>query len=132
MAMPTEDMLRFVPSAVEGLPGVTEAAVFPDRLELLSEGKWVVIRFREIARWYCGGRLYRPLAWLGLGVRGQPSVADRDWFHSQARRYFRFYTRPVIAVFMPEVPRDLGYGETMFRRLQNVIGLGGHSTCDLG
>jgi hypothetical protein len=132
MATATEESLRFVPSAVEGLLGVTEVAVFPDRLELLSEGKWVVIRFRDIARWYSGGWLYRPLAWLGLGVRGRPSVADRDWFHPPAGRFFRFYSSPPVTVHMPDEPRDLGYGGTMFRRVQNVIGLGGFSTYDLG
>lgn len=43
MATAAQDRLRFVPSAVEGLLGVTEAAVFPDRLALLSEGKWEVM-----------------------------------------------------------------------------------------
>jgi len=73
--MPTEDSLRFVPSAVEGLPGVTEAVVFPDRLELLSGGQWVVIRFGDIARPYSGD------------LEDRPSVADRDWFHPPAGRF---------------------------------------------
>jgi hypothetical protein len=94
MVTHAQDGLRFVPSAVEGLPAVTEAAVFPDRLELLSEGKWVIIRFLDIARWYRHGWLFRPLAQLGLGVRGWPSVADRDWFHPPSGRFFRFFTTP--------------------------------------
>ena len=69
MASTAEPNLRFVPSAVEGLPSVTEAAVFPDRLELLSEGQWVVIRFLHIARWHRWGWLYRPLARLGFGTQ---------------------------------------------------------------
>jgi hypothetical protein len=132
MATAAEDSLRFAPSSVEGLPGVAEAAVFPDRLELLSEGKWVVIRFLDIAGWYRRGWLYRSLARLGFRVRGWPSVADRDWFHPPAGRFFRFYTKPEVTVYMPDEPRELGYGETMFRRVQNVIGLGGFSTFDLG
>jgi hypothetical protein len=132
VAPATENGLRFVPSAVEGLPGVTEVAVFPDRLELLSEGKWIVIRFLDIARWYRRGRLYRLLARLGFGVRGQPSVADRDWFHPPPGRFFRFYIEPTITVFMPDEPRELGYGETMFRRVQDVLRSGGFSTFDLG
>jgi hypothetical protein len=127
-----EDNLRFVPSSVEGLPGVTEAAVFSDRIELLSEGKWVVAHFRDIARWHRWGWLYRPLAWFGFGVRGWPSVADRDWFHPPAGRFFRFYTMPEVTVFMPDEPRELGYSKTMFRRVQNVIELGGFGTVDLG
>ena len=50
MVTAVQDGLRFVPSAVEGLPGVAEVAVFPDRLELLSEGKWVTVRLLDIAR----------------------------------------------------------------------------------
>lgn len=79
MATASKDSLRFVPSEVEGLPNVTEVAVFPDRLELLSEGKCVVVRLLDIARWYRRGWLYRPLARLGFGVWGWPSVADRLW-----------------------------------------------------
>jgi hypothetical protein len=97
MARAPEDSLRFVPSAVEWLPSVTGAAVFPDRLELLSDGNWVVIRFRDIA-WYSGGWLYRPLARLGFQVRGWPSVADRDWFHPPTGRFFRFYTKPEVII----------------------------------
>ena len=60
MARAAQDGLRFVPSAVEGRSAVTEVAVFPDRLELLSEDKWVVIRILDIARWYRHGWLYPP------------------------------------------------------------------------
>ena len=132
MTMTTEGSLRFVPSDVRGLPTVTEAVVFPDRLELLSEGKWIVIRFLDIARWYRRGWLWYPLARLGCGIHGRPSVADRDWFHPPSGRYFEFYTEPAIVVFMPDESRVLGYGETMFRRVQAVIGIGGFCTFDLG
>lgn len=132
MTTATENSLRFVPSAVEGLPAVSEVIVFPDRLELLSDGKWIVIRLLDIARWYRRGWLWYPLARLGCGIHGWPSVADRDWFHPPAGRFFRFYTEPAITVFMPDEPRDLGYGETMFRRVQDIIGRGGFSTYDLG
>lgn len=132
MATAADECLRFVPSAVEGLPNVTEAALFPDRLELLSEGKWVVIRFLDIARWYRRGWLYRLSARLGLGVRGWPCVADRDWFHPPAGRFFRFFTVPPITVFMPDEPRATSYDQTMFRRFQAVLSTGGFSTFDLG
>ncbi len=132
MATAAEDGLRFVPSAVEGLPSVTEAAVFPDRLELLSQDKWVVIRFLDIARWYRRGWLYRPLARLGWGVRGWPSVGDRDWFHPPSGRFFRFFTEPPVTVYMPDEPRDTSYGQTMFRRVQDVMAAGGFVTFDLG
>jgi hypothetical protein len=73
MARAAQDGLRFVPSAVEGLSAITEVAVLPDRLELFSEDKWVVIRILDIALWYRHGWLYPP-ARLGLGARGWPSV----------------------------------------------------------
>lgn len=132
MAIGAENPLRFVPSAVDGLPSVTEAAVFSDRLELLAEGNWVVVRFLDIARWRRSGWLYRSLARLGLRVRGWPSVADRDWFHPPAQRFFRFYTSPAITVYMPDELREMNYSETMFRRVQDVLALGGFSTFDLG
>jgi hypothetical protein len=130
--MAVEGCLRFVPSAVEGLPHVTEAAVFPDRLELLSEGKWVVIRFLDIARWYRGGWIYRPLGRLGWRVRGWPSVADRDWFHPPAGRFFRFYTDPPVTVYMADEPPETNFGQTLFRRVQNVMARGGFGSFDLG
>jgi hypothetical protein len=128
MARAAQDGLRFVPSAVEGLSTVTEVAAFPDRLELLSEDKWVVIRILDIARWYRHGWLYPP-ARLGLGVRGWPSVAERDWFHPPAGRFF---TRPPLTVYMPDEPPETSYGQTMFRRVQDVLAAGGFGTFDLG
>jgi hypothetical protein len=132
MTTPSENGLRFVPSAVEGLPNVTEAAVFPDRLELLAAHQKIVIRFIDIARWHRLGWLYEQLARRGWRVRGWPMVADRDWFHPPAGRFFRFYTDPPITVYLPDEPRDTGYGETLFRRLQDVLILGGFATNDLG
>jgi hypothetical protein len=131
MAAVSEGGLRFVSSRVEGLPSVTEVAVFPDRLELLSADRWVVIRFLDIARWYRRGWLYRPLARLGW-VRGYPSVADRDWFHPPSGRFFRFFTEPPVTVYLPDEPAETGYGQTMFRRVQDVMGAGGFGTFDLG
>ena len=132
MGTATEDSLQFVPSNVEGLPTVTEVAIFPDRLELLSQGKWAVLHFLEIARWYRWGWFFRPLAHLGCGIHGRPSVADRDWFHPPAGRFFRFYSQPAVTVYMPDKPTETGYAQTMFRRVQSVISLGGFTTLDLG
>jgi hypothetical protein len=132
MATAAQDGLRFVPSAVDGSPAVTEAVVFPDRLELLSEGKWVTIRFLDIARWHQFGWLYRLLAWLGFGVRGHPVVADKDWFHPPSGRFFRFFTAPPITVYMPNEPTETNYGQTIFRRVQDVMAVGGFGAFDLG
>jgi hypothetical protein len=97
-----------------------------------SSNNRVVIDFVSIAKWNQCGWLYRSIARLGLGVRGRPSVADRDWFHPPSGRFFRFYTKPVIAVYMPDEPRELSYDQTTFCRIQNVIALGGFCTFDLG
>ncbi len=83
-----EDQLRFVPSAIDGSPSVSEVTLFPDRVELLSEDRFkrlwieigpddqnptpgVVIRFLDIARWYrVGSCFYRLIARFGWGVKG--------------------------------------------------------------
>lgn len=133
VATAPKDGLRFVPSAVEGLPGVTEAAVFPDRLELLSDGKWVIVRFLDIARWHHWlSWLYRPIARLGGRVRGWPMVADRDWFHPPPGRFFRFFSVPPITIYMPDEPPETSYAQTIFRRVQDVMAAGGFGTFDLG
>jgi hypothetical protein len=132
VAIASKDGLRFVPSEVQGLPNVTEVAVFPDRLELLSEGNWVVIRLFDIARWHHCGWLYRPLAQLGFRVRGWPSVADRMWYPRPGVSYFEFYTSPKIVVHVPYYPTDVGHMDTVFQRVKQVMGEGGFSTFDLG
>lgn len=124
--------LRFVPSAVEGLSEVSEVAVFPDRLEIQTGDGPVVIRFLDIARWHRHGWFYRALVLLGFGVRGWACVADKDWFHPPAERFFRFYTKPAITISMPDEPIDAPYGDTLFLRLQEVVRAGGFATFDLG
>jgi hypothetical protein len=132
MTIAAEDGLRFVPSAVEGLAPVNEVILFPDRLELLSDDKCIVIRFLDIARWHRLGWLYRPLARIGLGVHGSPLVADRDWFHPPPGRFFRFYTESPVTVYMPGESPDTNYAQTMFRRAQDVMRSGGFGTFDFG
>ena len=123
--------LRFVPSRVEGLAAASQVVVFPGQLELVSDGKSVVIRFAKIARWPGFGVLWRPLARLGM-VRGFACVADRDWFHMPADRYFRFYTEPAITVFMPHEPAAPGFANSTFCKVNMLIMSRGYSTMDLG
>ncbi len=126
-----EPCLRFAPSRVEGLTDVSEVVVRPDRLELFSEGEWIIIRFADIARWPRPARLWRLLARFRWRPRWLP-VADRDWFHPPRERFFIFYTDPALKVFLTDEDRGIGYGETLFRRVQDVIESGGFHTCDLG
>jgi hypothetical protein len=117
--------LQFVPSRVDGLPSVTEIAVFPDRLELLSEGRWVVIRLDEIAAWPRPRWLWRLRRPCFL------PVGERNWFRAPPDRFFRFFTGPPITVYMPD-KKGVEYGATCFRRLQDVLAEGGFTTYDLG
>jgi hypothetical protein len=123
--------LRFVPSRVEGLPDVSEAIVYPDRLELRSAGEWVVLSFHDMARWPQPVWLRKSLAGFGWRPRWLP-VADRDWFHPPRERFFAFYTRPPVVVFLTDEDRELTYGETLFRRIQDVMLAGGFHSYDLG
>src|SRR5438874_3478882 len=116
--------LRFIPSRVEGLPDVTEVAVYPGRLELLSAGWWVSFRLADIAAWPRPAFLWRRLARLGWRPRWLP-VGERDWFHPPAKRFFRFYTQPRVVIYMPDEPAETGYGSTLFRRVQDVMLEGG-------
>lgn len=125
-------MLEFTPSEVTGLPAVSQIAIFPDRMELCSAGRTTTIRFLDIARWSRWDSFYRLAARLGLGVRGYPAVADRNWFHPPSRRYFRFYTDPPLTIYLANEPEETAYGETLFRHLQDVLAAGGDSTMDLG
>lgn len=128
-----ESRLRFTPSAVRGLRNVTEVNFSTQRLELVSNHNVVVIRYLDIAKWYCRwGKVYRSLARVGGPILGRPYIADRDWFHPPAKRFFRFYTSRPITIFMPDESRELPYEETMFRRVQNIIQCGGVLTYDLG
>ena len=127
----TEECLRFVPSRVEGLPDVTEVAIYPERLELLSAGKWVVIRFVDISKLPRPTWMWKVLSRFGWRPPWLP-VANRDWFHPPRDRFFRFFTSPEIIVFMADEASNIGYGETLFRRVQDVIESGGFNTNDLG
>jgi len=60
------------------------------------------------------------------------SVGSRDWFHPPSNRFFRFRTQPPVVVYTPDEPREIAYGSTLFRRVQDVMLKGDFSTWDLG
>jgi hypothetical protein len=112
------------------MPDVSEVALFPDRLEVNSAGQWVVLRFADMARWPRPAWLWRLLHRAGRRPRWLP-VADRNWFRSPPDRYFAFYTKPRLVVYMPaDEPRE--YEGSHFVRVKNVLAAGGFDTCDLG
>jgi hypothetical protein len=105
--------------------------VYPDRLEFLSAGRWSVFRFTDIAQWPRPVRLWQWLARLGWRPRWLP-VGERDWCHPPSARFYRFYTQPRIAIYMPDEPKETDYGSTLFRRIQNVMREQCFDTWDLG
>jgi hypothetical protein len=123
--------LRFVPSRVEGLPHVSDVVVYPDRVELLSAGRWTVFDFTDIAEWPRPAFLRRSLARLGWRPRWLP-VGERDWFHPPSARFFRFYTQPRVVIYLPDEPQATDYGNTLFRRIQHVMREQRFDTWDLG
>ena len=59
-------------------------------------------------------------------------VGERDRFKSQAERFYRFYTWPNIVIYMPVEPAETDHGDSLFRRVQDVISAGGYGTWELG
>ncbi|HVX63291.1 MAG TPA: hypothetical protein VHC19_21900 [Pirellulales bacterium] len=129
--MPERPGLSFTPSRFEGLPEVTKVAVYPDHLELLSAGAWIVIRFVDIAAWRRPAFLWRWLARLGWRPHWL-LVGQRNWFNAPAERFFRFNTQPRIVIYMPDEPAGTNYANTLFRRVQDIMLAGGFYTWDLG
>ena len=111
--------LRFVPSRVEGLAEVTEVAVFPDRLDLCSAGKWLSFPFAEMAQCPRPAWLWCLLARLRWRQPFLP-VGERDWFRPPTDRFFRFFTTRIV-VYMPDEPAETSYGDAWFRRVQDVM-----------
>jgi hypothetical protein len=47
-------------------------------------------------------------------------------------RFFRFYASPPVTVHLPDEPAATSYGQTLFRRVQEVMANGGFGSADLG
>jgi hypothetical protein len=47
-----------------------------------------------------------------------------------AGRFFRFFTQPSLTVYMPDEPPETSYGQTLFRRVHDVLAQGGFATFD--
>jgi hypothetical protein len=127
---PQDHTLRFVPTRVGGVADVTEVAVFPDRLELVSDEKRLSFPYCDMARWPQPRWLWRLLSWIGIRPGWLP-IGERDWFHPPNERYIRFYATPPMTIYIPDDPHTV-YHLTLFRRIQNMIAAGGYSTFDLG
>jgi hypothetical protein len=109
---------------------VTEVAVHSDRLEFLSNGGWLSIQLFDIAEWPRPRWLWRSLGLLGLRPRSL-MVGEREFCRPASERYFRFFTRPPLTIYMPDEPEGTSYGNMLFRRIQDELSLGGFHTFDL-
>ncbi|WP_145259045.1 hypothetical protein [Calycomorphotria hydatis] len=123
--------IQFSPSKVEGVTGVTEVAIYGDRIELIGEQETLSYAFYEFARWPKPVVLWKLLRVLGVQNR-PPIVAEKDWFHPPAEMYIEFYTKPRIKVFMPLDESKEPYADSYFFRIQEVILSGGYTVYDLG
>jgi hypothetical protein len=122
-----EECVRFSPPEVDGLPDVSEVAIFPDRLEVLTAGRWIAFWFDSIGR----KQESRAASWLKrlLGRAPWPTlVGEREFCTS--RRYVAFYTSPKLKIYTP-ADSDVPYGETFIFRINAVLAKRGYSTCDL-
>ena len=122
--------VQFTPSRSEGLPDVGEVVVFPDRIEVETEGRWVKFAFADIAR----PQEPRAISLLKrvLGKTPWPLlVADRDWFHPPKDRFFLWYTDPPLKTCMPQ-DETQDYDTSYFARIRRVVQSGGFATYDLG
>ena len=124
-------MFSFVPSRVDGLAEVELATVYSDRLELQTPSGNCVYRWIDIAQWPRPRLISRLLYTLGMGPKFLP-VADRDWFHEPQDMFFRFFTDPVITVYMPSDEIKDPMNESCFFKIQQVLRAGGFQSCDLG
>jgi hypothetical protein len=124
--------ISFVPSRAEGWPDVSEVIFYPDHLEVCTEGRWIKVRFEEIER-RREGRLRSALGRLFGGKREPAMIGEKDWFHDPpSERWMRFFTTPPLTISMPLDEVAGPYGETYFRRIQDVLAAGGYWLFDLG
>jgi hypothetical protein len=118
-----EPSVRFAPSHVKGVSGVTEVAVFPDRLEVRGDLGWVQVPFADFAT---GGQkrgMFNPCPKRGRVAR---NYFSRERY---ADSHIRFLTDPPISVYMP-ADGPTHFPDSVFWRIQQTIRSGGYETTD--
>jgi hypothetical protein len=117
--------VRFVPSRVEGVSGVCEVAVFPDRLEVLGERGWVAVSFADFAK---GAQK----SWL---LNRKPKLGRVGAILYSTQRYgdshVRFLTDPPITIYMP-ANGPTQFPHSVFWQIQRTIRSGRYELIDLG
>lgn len=123
----TPSRIEFVPSRVEGVADVARIALTRQGLELWTQTE------RRTVTWLSMEPSPVRRLWRRLRLSATPlCVADRDWFHPPAERFFRFFTEPRIAVYLPDEPRQIFYDQTFFVQLRLFLEQNGLTTNDLG
>lgn len=94
------DLVRFKPSRVEGWSDVSEVVIYPDRVEVTTNGRVVTIEFHKIARRNEPTIFSLLKAWLGK--RPWPkSVGERDLSEEFGVRFIDWFTDPPLRTYLP-------------------------------
>jgi len=125
MTKTEERGVRFVPSRVDGVSGVREVAVFPDRLEVLGDRGWVAVPFADFAQ----GAEKRGFFTRNpkLGRVGAILYSTEKYADS----HIRFLTDPPITIYMP-ADGPTQFPNSVFWRIQRTITAGRYEVIDSG
>ena len=126
----SKQIVSFAPSRVDGLENVKKVIVYRYKIKLETPEKTFVYRFGRIATWPDPAWLNQIRALLGTPPKWLP-VADRDSFHAPPDRFFRFYTKPPIKIFMPINDKN-NLEESTYWKVREILWQGGYNSSDLG
>jgi hypothetical protein len=114
-----DDIVRFLPSRVDGIPHVQEVCISREALEIVADGKRHVFPFLSFAR---GREIYS----------GRVPVGELHFSKSRyTDSHVIFYTTPQITVFMPNnSPTE--YPDSHFWKIQEILSAGGLKLYDDG
>jgi hypothetical protein len=122
--------IEFVPTKCEGIADVSKVEVYSDRMVIIAQGGEIELFYSSLAKWPKPVFLSKLLTKIWIWPSFLP-VADRDWFNAPGKRYFEFYTSPRIKLYVPDT-EEMGYGDSIFFKVREVIENGKYSTFDLG
>src|SRR6266581_7980222 len=124
------DGVRFTPSRVEGVSGVTEAAIYADRLELKGDRGWVCVPFSDFARRDGPTWLNRVRRFFNKPEKRGHVAGILFSRQHYVDSHIRFLTDPPITLYMP-ADGPTQFPGSHFWRLQAVIRGGGYQVEDL-
>ena len=123
----TEECVRFIPPEVQGIPDVSEVAIFSDRVEVQTASIRTTFRFENVAK----RQEAILISWLKrlVGKAPFPLVVGEREFCTK-RRYVSFYTNPMLKAFTPP-DADAPYQETYIFRINDLLQRSGYCTYDM-